>query len=64
MPKGVTYVSGIVCNLGVGSLSLLPAAIAALEFFAKRSRTSMYCSRYREKFRLALATLATAKIRR
>ena len=33
----------------------------ALELFAKRSRRFAYCSRYREKIRLALAALATAK---
>jgi len=40
---------------------LLRASIAALDLFAKRSRSSPYCSRYREKIRLALDALATAK---
>jgi hypothetical protein len=35
-----------------------------LDHFAKRSRTGLYCSRYREKIRLALGALATAKISR
>ena len=38
---------------------LLRVAIAALEFCARRSRISLYCSRHRAKFRLALAALAT-----
>ena len=40
---------------------LLRAAIEALEFCARRSRTGLYCSRHRAKFRLALAALATAR---
>jgi len=40
---------------------LLRAAMAALEFCARRSRTRPYCSRHRAKFRLALTALATAR---
>ena len=43
------------------SFRLLRTPIAALEFSANRSRTALYCSRYRRKFRLALGVLATAK---
>jgi hypothetical protein len=40
---------------------LLRTPIAALDLFANRSRTSLYCSRYREKIRLALDALTTPK---
>jgi len=61
-----THNGGVSCsNQGVATIfRLLRTPIAALDLFAKRSRTNLYCSRYREKVRLALGALATAKTSR
>jgi hypothetical protein len=53
--------SGSACSSSSTGFDLLRGAIAALFFPANRSRTGLYCSRYRRKKCLALAPLATAK---
>jgi hypothetical protein len=60
---GHSHNDGVPCsNQGVATIfGLLRVAIAALEFRARRSRTGLYCSRHCVKFRLALASVATAK---